>query len=216
MQKRKAECFEFSSPPAEHTPSSLLKNAIICFEFSFPSDTPHPKSVITFLIAVICSCLSWRPMSHSPDVYFSDFRLHGSIEIKLEFVPIRIQSPFCDFHLLLDMSVSPSLSPLPQWNYGKMRDDNVIVITTAWPSRPAASRCFMDDADSISAKSFISVFVDCSQKLSVQHRLYLQSVSDLLAQSPLKVSDYSLFMHLFSEVLRLRERVMLFRLYFLK
>ncbi len=142
-------------------------------------------------------------MSHSPSAYFChtlsilDTSSHWD---ETEFVLMRIHSPFCDLHSLFEKSIGRSCSP--QWNYGNMRDDDVLVITTAWPSHPAASWCFMDGVGSALAKSFISFYVGCSQKLSVQHQLYLQSISELLTQS-------LLVMQLLLKVLWQRTRIML-------
>lgn len=73
--------------------------------------------------------------------------------------------------------------PVGAWN---------CVITTARPSRRAASWCFMDDSDSISAESFISVFVDGSQKLC-------SVLVYILSGSSIKVSSYTCFMHTVAE-----------------
>lgn len=78
---------------------------------------------------------------------------------------MRIQSSFADFHSLFNKPISSPCAPLTQRNYGNMTDNNAIVITTAWPSWRAACQCFMDDSDFICGKTFISVFVDCGQKL---------------------------------------------------
>lgn len=122
-------------------------------------------------------------------------RLDASLRSNKKRLLIRIQSSFADFHSLFNKSISSSCAPLTQRNYGNMTDNNAIVITTAWPSWRAACQCFMDDSDFICGKSFISVFVDCGQKPC------LRSISGPRAQSPLKVSDYALFLHLFLWIL---------------